>query len=218
MKHVIYQSNIKNSDGSTWGKGFLCLEVIDAWDQEKIAARLSALGANLTVPATATALEAEVTKPTVSYFAGVAPLEEQETIGTEGQNKTIQTRIELDGEEWKSISEWVDLAPTPEPVLRKKVSRTEYYGLFTPTEEAMIRLAASEEVTPALIGAADEAEKARLMGVASLAVMLRRTDALGPDDTIDLASAQVIGGLDLLAAAGLLAADRKDQILAGIAE
>jgi hypothetical protein len=112
--------------------------------------------------------------------------------------------------------------PAPEPVApspapnRTKVSRTEYYGQFTAPEEAMIRIAASEDVTLAKLGAAAPAERQRLMGVAALQVMLRRTDALGPTDTIELASSQVKEGLGLLVAMSLLTSARKTEIEAGI--
>lgn len=113
--------------------------------------------------------------------------------------------------------------PAPEPVEpppapnRTKVSRTEYYGMFTAPEEAMIRIAASEDVTLAKLGAAAPAEKQRLMAVAALQVMLRRTDALSPTDTIELASSQVKEGLGLLVAMSLLTNARKTEIEAGIA-
>ena len=109
--------------------------------------------------------------------------------------------------------------PEPAPVIparRTKVNRTEYYGLFTAPEEAMIRIAAGEDVTVAKLGAANAAEKQRLMAVASLSVMLRRTDALGPTDTIDLTNTQVIEGLGLLVAMGLLTSARKSEIETGV--
>ena len=109
--------------------------------------------------------------------------------------------------------------PEPAPVIRArrtKVNRTEYYGLFTAPEEAMIRIAAGEDVTVAKLGAANAAEKQRLMAIASLSVMLRRTDALGPTDTIDLANTQVIEGLGLLVAMGLLTSARKSEIETGV--
>jgi hypothetical protein len=106
-------------------------------------------------------------------------------------------------------------APAPAPN-RTKVSRTEYYGQFTAPEEAMIRIAAGEDVTVAKLGAANAAEKQRLMAVAALQVMLRRTDALAPTDTIELASSQVKEGLGLLVAMSLLTNARKTEIEAGI--
>jgi hypothetical protein len=210
---IIYQKDFVGPKAPA--TDFIILFQSKVYDRQSMQKRLQQLGFEAQLPAEFAPLEEQVETVQVRFNLGIAQCTAQ-TIGTESENKTIQSRIEPDGENWVFISEWVDLPAPPDPVFRKQVSRTEYYGLFTPTEEAMIRLAASEEVTAALVGAADEAEQARLMGIASLAVMLRRTDALGPDDTIDLASAQVIGGLDLLAAAGLLTSERKDEILAGI--
>jgi hypothetical protein len=123
-------------------------------------------------------------------------------------------------EEIAALNPWMPLSlldpPAPVPN-RTKVSRTEYYGQFTAPEEAMIRIAASEDVTLAKLAAANAAEKQRLMGVAALQVMLRRTDALAPTDTIDLANAQVKEGLGLLVAMSLLTSARKTAIEAGIA-
>ena len=109
------------------------------------------------------------------------------------------------------------VAPTgSEPARRTAVTRTEYYGLFTPPEEAMIRIVAGEQVTAAALAAADATETQRLLAVASLAVMLRRTDALAPAQTIDLANPQVQAGLDLLVTMGLISAERRDEIAAGV--
>ena len=108
-------------------------------------------------------------------------------------------------------------APGPvEPARRTKVNRTEYYGLFMAIEEAMIRIAASEEITPAKLASANNAEKQRLMGIAALQVMLRRTDALSPTDTLELTNPQVQEGLGLLVTMGLLTAERKAAIEAGV--
>jgi hypothetical protein len=110
-------------------------------------------------------------------------------------------------------------APTPPALVenrRKVVTRTEYYGMFTATEEALIRLAATEEVTPAAVAAANASEKNRLMSVASLAVMLNRTDAIGAHNTIDLANPQTQAGLGLLVAMNLLTQARKEEIELGI--
>lgn len=107
--------------------------------------------------------------------------------------------------------------PPPEPVYRTLVTRVEYYGLFYPDEEAMIRIVAAELVTLTDLKTADAAEKARLMAVASLAVMIRRTDALAPTGTIDLADHQVEAGLDLLVAMELLRSpDRAPEIRRGV--
>jgi hypothetical protein len=109
--------------------------------------------------------------------------------------------------------------PEPEPAgpqFRTTVSRAEYYGLFRPDEEAMIRLTAAEPITLAAINAASGADKLRLMRVASLAVMLGRTDALDGAARIDLANAQVQAGLDLLVALGLINNTRKTEILRGV--
>jgi hypothetical protein len=106
--------------------------------------------------------------------------------------------------------------PDPDKDRRTIVTRTEYYGLFTPTEEALIRIAAAETVNAADLQAADEAEKQRLLGVASLAVMLKRTDSLAPSDTIDLANPQTQAGLGLLVAMNLLTQARKEEIELGI--
>lgn len=109
------------------------------------------------------------------------------------------------------------MLPKPAPAaLRTAVSRTEYYGQFSAMEEAMIRIAGSEEVTSAKLAAANTAEKQRLMGVAALQVMLRRTDALAPIDMIDLASPQVQQGLGLLVQMGLITAGRKTEIEQGV--
>lgn len=101
---------------------------------------------------------------------------------------------------------------------RTAMTRTEYYGMFTPVEEALIRIAARETVTPAALqqAANDPAETQRLMAVATLQVMLSRTDALTSTDTIDLANPQVQQGLGLLVAMGLLTAERKTEIEAGL--
>lgn len=118
----------------------------------------------------------------------------------------------------KNGATWTHPAPaSPVPPARRTlVTRTEYYGLFTPPEEAMIRIVAREEVTPALLAAADAAEKQRLMAVASLQVMLSRTDALPAANTIDLANHQVGQGLDLLVTMNLLTAARRAEIVLGI--
>lgn len=112
-------------------------------------------------------------------------------------------------------SRFMMLKPAPVPN-RTKVNRTEYYGLFTALEEAMIRIAASEEVTLAKLGAANTAEKQRLMTVAALQVMLRRADAILPTDNLELAHPQVQEGLGLLVAMGLLTSARKTEIEAGV--
>lgn len=101
---------------------------------------------------------------------------------------------------------------------RKVLTRTEYYGQFTAPEEAVIRITASEPVTAAALAAADEAEQARLLAVASLAVMLRRTDAMAPDGKIELGNPQVQAGLDLLVTMGLLTQARRDEIALGVEE
>ena len=109
--------------------------------------------------------------------------------------------------------------PEPAPVVparRTKVNRTEYYGLFTAVEEAMIRIAASEAVTLAKLDAANTAEKQRLMAVAALQVMLRRADAILPTDNLELAHPQVQEGLGLLVAMGLLTSARKTEIETGV--
>jgi len=106
--------------------------------------------------------------------------------------------------------------PAPPASYRTRVSRNEYYGLFRPDEEALIRIVASEPVTAADLKAADAAERTRLMRVASLAVMLRRTDALTPDSVIDLADHQVEAGLDLIAAMDLLGDGRPAEIKRGV--
>jgi hypothetical protein len=106
----------------------------------------------------------------------------------------------------------------PAPAFRTQVTRTEFYGLFTAEEEAMGRLMASEEVTPAAFGAADAAEKARLSAVMQLGVMFRRIDALGPTDRIDLANAQVAEGLDLWRGLDLITEDRRAEIAKGVPE
>lgn len=212
---IIYQKNFAGPKAPATDS--IILFQSKMYDRQAMQKRLQQLGFKAQLPTEFAPLEEQIETDQVSFDLGIAQCVAQ-TIGTEYENKTIQSRIERDGDDWTFISEWVDLPAPPEPVFRKQVSRTEYYGLFTPTEEAMIRLAASEEVTPALVAAADSTEQARLMGVASLAVMLRRTDALGSGDTIDLAAVQVIDGLNLLVSAGLLTAERKDQILAGIAE
>lgn len=104
----------------------------------------------------------------------------------------------------------------PAPAYRTQVSVVEYYGLFRPDEEALIRITASEPVTAADLRAADATERARLMRVASLAVMLRRTDALAPTAVIDLADHQVQDGLGLLREMELLADGRPDEIKRGV--
>ncbi|WP_416369727.1 hypothetical protein [Tritonibacter mobilis] len=125
---------------------------------------------------------------------------------------------------WRRDAQGTWVAP-PEPgpsnepnsgQMRTSVTRTEYYGLFTPDEEAMIRIAASEQVTSDKLNAADAAEKARLMGVAKLAVMLQRIDALAPTGNVDLGNPQIQAGLDLLVAAGLLTPERKAEIQQGV--
>jgi hypothetical protein len=123
------------------------------------------------------------------------------------------------GSTWTAPPEAGPVGPVepPGPQHRTLVTRTEYYGLFSPVEEAMIRLTAAEPVTIAAIGAATGAEKQRLVGIASLAVMLSRTDALGPAGTIDLANHQVQQGLDLLAGLGLLTTERAAEIKLGVA-
>ncbi|WP_375455643.1 hypothetical protein [uncultured Methylobacterium sp.] len=100
--------------------------------------------------------------------------------------------------------------------MRTQVSVVEYYGLFRPDEEALIRITAGETVTAADLRAADATERARLMMVASLAVMLRRTDALAPTAVIDLADHQVEDGLGLLRQMELLADGRPDEIKRGV--
>ncbi len=112
----------------------------------------------------------------------------------------------------------VEPPPEPEPKFRTSISRAEYYGLFTPTEEAMIRLTAGENITLEAIGAATGAEKTRLIRVASLAVMLKRTDALDSTARFSLTNPQVAAGLDLLVALGLITGARKTEILKGIQE
>jgi hypothetical protein len=110
--------------------------------------------------------------------------------------------------------------PEPEPAgpqFRTIVSRAEYFGLFRPDEEAMIRLTAAEPITLADLSGASGAAKARLMRVAALAVMLRRTDALDGAARIDLANAQVQAGLDLLVALGLITPERRAEIARGVA-
>lgn len=116
--------------------------------------------------------------------------------------------------------EQVEPEPELEPSVayRTLVTRTEYYGLFEPLEEAMIRMTAAEPVTMAAINAAEPAEKQRLLGIAGLAVMLSRTDALGPAGSIDLANHQVTQGLDLLVGLGLLTQDRRNEIAQGVAQ
>ena len=110
----------------------------------------------------------------------------------------------------------VEAPPAPAQQWRTTVSRAEYYGLFTPTEEAMIRLTADETITLKAIKDAIGPEKVRLTRVASLAVMLKRTDALDSSARIDLANAQVQAGLDLLVALELITPARKAEILRGI--
>jgi hypothetical protein len=111
--------------------------------------------------------------------------------------------------------------PEPQPAapkFRTTVSRAEYYGLFTPVEEAMIRLTAATPVTLESLTAATGAEKQKLIAVSALKVMLSRTDALDSDKAFDLASAQVGEGLNLLVTLGLLSVDRKVEILKGVPE
>lgn len=104
----------------------------------------------------------------------------------------------------------------PEQRWRTVVSRAEYYGLFTPVEEAMIRMTADQTITRAQVDAATGAAKQALLGVAAMAVMLRRTDALEPSATFDLATPQVGQGLDLLVTLGLITGKRKTEILKGV--
>lgn len=110
---------------------------------------------------------------------------------------------------------YMQLKPPP-AARRTLVTRTEYYGFFPPVTEAMIRIAASEEVTAAKLAAANAAEKQRLMKVAALAVMVRRIDALEPTATIDLLSTQLQQGLGLLIEMGFITEAEKAEIQQGV--
>ena len=214
---IIYQANFARRDALD--TDFLIIHQSATYNRAELQKRMNDLGfqGQLTDPF-APASEA-VEKPNIAYELGVAKAVAQ-TIGQEGPNKIATTRFAREGADWTYITEWTDAPEVAErpTVMRQQVSRTEYYGLFTPAEEAAIRVAASEPVTPALLSVADDAESARLMGVASLAVMLRRIDQLGPDDRVDLTNPQVIAGLDLAVTAQRITAARRDEILLGVAE
>ncbi|MEM7295309.1 MAG: hypothetical protein AAF330_01585 [Pseudomonadota bacterium] len=102
---------------------------------------------------------------------------------------------------------------------RTTITKMEYFGLLEPQEEALIRITASEDVTPERLAAAKEQGGAVLQGlmaVASLAVMIGRIEALGPNDTFDLNAYQSQKGLDLLAAMNLITPERRAEIALGV--
>lgn len=101
----------------------------------------------------------------------------------------------------------------PEPTFRKLVTRVEFKLLFTGAERIAIKIARAHDMSSENLSNLSPAALLKL-GLDDLFEILDDPQL----ETIDVSSAAVSAGLDVCANGGLITAERRDEIAAGIPE